>query len=451
MSDSTLSSLAQRVFGLTQGEGLRARLIRGGLGSAAIQAANRMLALALGIVLARNLGTAGYGTYAYAFAIMSLLMVLAEAGMPTLLMREIAASQGREDWGLLRGVLRRAGQFVTLTATTVSLIGLFILGWFADSLHPEVFYTSMLMLLLLPLSALCKTVAHAMYGLHRVVIGRAVDMLIRPLLVVLIVAGVFIFWPEQRQPHIAMAAQLFGALAALIVGTLVLRRFLPSETRTAVPKYRNRQWLKSALPFTLIGGAGVINNQADIIMLGWFSEPGEVGVYRVAVQGATLMAFSWQVVNPVVAPQFSGLYAKGDMLRLQHLVTRSARIILLAALPVALAFGLAGKLIILRVFGAEFGAAYGPLAVLIVGQLVLAAFGISGPLLSMVGFESKISKAMWISTLANIILNVLLIPTFGMFGAAVATAFTISGWHAYLVWLSRGHLGILVSPFRGAR
>lgn len=115
----------------------------------------------MGIFLARVLGSEGYGVYAFAFAVMGLLMVVAEAGVPALLVREVAAAQGREEWGLLYGLLRRACQFVMLTATTVSLVGLLVLWWFADGLSPQVFHTMTLLLLLLPLAALAKIVAYA--------------------------------------------------------------------------------------------------------------------------------------------------------------------------------------------------------------------------------------------------------------------------------------------------
>ena len=445
MAESSL--LKHRLKHLATSDGFKFRLIRGGFGSAGIQVANRILALALGIVLARTLGPDGYGVYAYAFAIMSLLMVAAEAGVPTLLMREVAASQGRGEWGLLRGALRRGAQFVTLVATTVSMLGLLILAWFIDSLRPEVLYTTALMLLVLPVAALCKTVAHAMRGLHRVVVGQAVDMLIRPLLVLTIIAAVFMVWPEQREPYVAMAAQLLGALVVLLIGTLVLRRVLPEDSRAAAPEYKSRQWLKSALPFTLIGGAGIINNQADIIMLGWFMESDDVGIYRVAVQGATLVGFCLQAVSAVVAPQFSRLHAQGDTKRLQRLVTNSTRAVLAAALPIALVFMVGGGAIAGHVFGGEYAAAYPSLAILAAGQLTLAVLGLTGPLVSMTGFEKIVSTAMWLSAFANIVLNLVLIPSFGLNGAAMATVFTVFGWHVFLFMLSKKRLGVTVLPF----
>lgn len=437
-----MPTITQHIHNLSQGDGFKARLVRGGLGSAGVQAANRLLTLGLGIVLARMLGPDGYGVYAYAFAMMSLLMVVAEAGVPTLLMRELAASHGRGEWGLLRGALRRGAQFATLAATTVTLLGLFALWWFADSMQQEVLYTTALMLLALPIMALTKTVAHAMRGLHRVVVGKGLEMVIRPLFVLLIVAGVFMAWPEQRQPHIAMAAQLLGALTALLIGISILPYFLPSQNRAVPAEYRSRQWLKSALPFTLFGGAAIVNNQADIIMLGWFTDSGEVGVYRVAAQGATLVAFSLQAVNGVVAPQFSRLHAQGDIERLQQLVTSSARIILAGALPMAVAFMLAGGLIVELIFGSKYVNAHIPLAILAAGQLINAGFGSVGFLLNMTGHESITARLLWQTAALNIILNLLLIPFFELPGAAAASAFSLALWNILLYRQVRNQLGI---------
>lgn len=430
------------------GDGLKAQLIRGGLGSAGVQAVNRFLALALGIVLARSLGTEGYGIYAYAFAIMSLLLVLAEAGVPTLLMREIAASQGGEEWGLLRGALRCGLQSVALVATCVSVMGLLVLWWRVGSLPLPVLNTTAFMLLVLPALALCKTVAHVLCGLHRVVIGQAIVMLIRPLLVLVIVGTGFLLWPNLREPHYAMVGQLVSAIVVLLIGALTLQRLLPAEVKTSVPEYRSREWFRSALPFTLIGGAGVINSHADIVLLGWFVSNEDVGIYRVAVQGASLVAFGLQAVNSIVAPQFAKLYAQHDTVRLQRLVTSSARVVLLAALPFALLFTFGGGLVAEWVFGAEFSKAHAPLAILAVGQLINAAFGSVGFLLNMTGHERVVFRILWQTALFNLVMNFVLIPLIGMSGAAIATAITLMIWNFLLYREVISRLSIFSTAFR---
>ncbi len=442
MNEVAPIGLVQRIRKLATGNRLKARLIRGGIGSASIQAVNRILGLVLAIVLARSLGAEAYGIYAYAYAIMTLLMVVAEAGVPTLLMREVSASQVREEWGLLRGALRRGMQYVSLMATSVSVMGLLVLWWWDGALSPAVVYTMGFMLLVLPVLVLCKSVTHALRGLHRVVIGQAIDMLIRPLLVVGFVSVGFLLWPGLREPYYAMAAQFVGATIVLFIGVLTLRRFLPTEANDVEPEYRSRDWLRCVLPFTLIGGAGIINNHSGIIMLGWLASAEDVGIYRVAMQGAVLVTFGLQAANAVIAPQFARLYVQGEQARLQHLVTISARVILLTALPVAMVFIFAGDVIVGWVFGPMFTQSYTPLAILTLGQLISAALGSVGFLLNMTGHERDVARTLLITAALNIILNLFLIPAFGLAGAASATAISLALWNITLHQIVKRRIGI---------
>jgi O-antigen/teichoic acid export membrane protein len=272
-----LNRTLARLLGQVRGDGLRVHLVRGALGSAGVQAASRVLALLLGIILARALGPEGYGVYAYAFAIMSLLMVVAEAGIPTLLMRELAATLGLCEWGLMRGAMRRGLQLVAVASTTVSAAGLILLALFADMLPPANFQTMAVMLLVLPAAAMAKTVAHALRGLHKVVTAQALEGLLRPLLVIGLVGALFLFSPELRRPWVAMAGQLAAVVTAVVVAAILLKRSIPAAAQEARLEFQSRQWLKSALPFTLIGAALVINNQTDIVMLGWFTTDGQRG------------------------------------------------------------------------------------------------------------------------------------------------------------------------------
>ena len=432
---------------IATGDSFRARLLRRALGSATIQAVSRLLTLGFGIVLARGLGAEGYGVYSYAIAVMTLLMVAAEAGVPTLVMREVAASEARERWGVLHGVLRWAARFVALTSTTIALIGLIGLWAMAETISPTALYTVLAMLLTLPLMAGANTTMCAIRGLHRIVFSQVVDLLLRPVLPLILVIGIFWFLPEQRQPQLVMAAQFIAALAVLIFGTVALQRLTPEAARNARPVYHRRAWLRSALPFTLVGSAGVINTHTDIIMLGWFTTNDEVGIYRVAVQGATLVGFSLQVINVVVAPQFSRLHAQGALEHLQYIVTQSARLVLALAVPFALLLVFAGGLLLRWIFGAEFTSAHLPLAILTCGQLVNAAFGSVGFLLNMTGNEAVAARIMWQAALLNIALNLIFIPQLGMTGAAVATGISLALWNVLLYRQVQRLLGINPTAF----
>ena len=85
----SVGSILSRLQGVTGGAGsLRRQLVHGGAANALLIAINRLLVLAVGVLLARGLGAEAYGIYAYAFAWLTLLTVFAQFGMPVLLLRE---------------------------------------------------------------------------------------------------------------------------------------------------------------------------------------------------------------------------------------------------------------------------------------------------------------------------------------------------------------------------
>lgn len=437
-----------RFLGLAGPRGsLRERMVHGAVGTALVQAVGRLLALGLAIVLARGLGASNYGIYTYAFALLTLLMVVAELGVPTLIMREVAATEARQDWRYLRGVLVRGLQIVLMGSIAVALTGAAAVWWYSGGSWTLQSVTMAWMLALLPLAAVTKTMAAGLRGLGHVVKAQAMEMLIRPVFVLLGVGFLFFMIPELRLPQYAMAIQWMAAVIVLVVVAAMLHQYLPEPAHTTAARFRTRQWLVSAMPLTLIGGAGIINSQTDILMLGFFRTTDEVGIYRVAVQGAALVAFGLQAANAVIAPQFSRLYAQGDKARLQRLVTASARVILLAALPVALIFIIAGGAIAGWVFGPEFTASHLPLAILAAGQLVNAAMGSVGFLLNMTGHERDVARTLLITAGLNVLLNLFLIPPYGLAGAASATAVSLIIWNIVLCRIVKKRIWINSTAF----
>ncbi len=432
---------------LLAGRNLRASLVRAALGSAGILAVSRILVLAVAVVLARLLGATGYGIYAYAFAIMSLLTVPAEAGIPTLLMREVAASDGRGELGMLRGAVIRGLQFVLTAATLVSGLGLIALWLVAGRLDDVQISTNLIMLLILPLAAVGKTITYVLRGLRQILLGLSVELLLRPSIVLALGLGLLIAPEALHQPQYAMASQLAAVTIVAIVAAVSLQRATHRIHLNAPPQYRTLHWLKNALPFTLIGSAGIINNQADLIMIGWYRPPEDVGIYRVAVQGASLIPFGLQAIGASVAPQIARLYGSSDLARLQRLLTRSAQAITLTALPLTVVLVIFGDNIIGWLFGQDFIDAYAALSILAIGQLVNAAMGTIGILLNMSGHERQVAKTLWATAILNILLNIIMIPFFGTIGAAAASTISLVTWNLTLHRIATTHLGLNASIF----
>lgn len=96
----------------------------------------------------------------------------------------------------------------------------------------------------------------------------------------------------------------------------------------------------------------------------------------------------------------------------------------------------------LAVFGPEFSASYLPMIILAVGQLLNVASGPVGTILSMSRQERFVGIGMSVSVICNILLNYLLIPRYGINGAAIATAVSVGIWNLLMVVFAKRILGV---------
>ncbi len=408
-----------------------------------------LLSFAVAVLLARALGPEGFGTYAFALSLVSLLVIVAQMGLPALVVREVARYQLTQDWARLRGLLQRANQAV-FGLSGVLMLGIATLGYFlVDGDGGTALETFAYALLLLPLIALGNLRGAMLRGLHKVVQGQLPEMLVRPFLLFAFVGLCYVF--GSLTPPIAMALYALAAALAFAVGVYLLLRVIPAQVRAARPRYDTAVWLRSALPLSLTSGMQVISRQAGIVILGILASSEEVGLYRVVTDVALMVSITLGVINVVIAPQIARLYHAGDLVRLQKMITWSARAILFTSLPVGIVLIVWGAPILQAVFGAEYVEGRVALAILCVGQIVNAVMGSVAFLLNMTGHERSVAKVVMLATSINITLNLILIPPFGIEGAASATAVSLVIWNVILHRQAKIRLGINSSALSTAR
>jgi O-antigen/teichoic acid export membrane protein len=412
---------------------LRRQLTVGAAGTASLQVTSLVLGLVSSILLARLMGPAGYGTYAYALALVTVMAVPTYLGLPRLIVRQMARYQVNEQWGLMRGLLIRANQAVLAISLATAAVAAGFAWMLRHVYSSEALLTFAASLALLPLLGLGAVRLAALRGLRHVLLGQMPDMLVRNAAFVLALLLAALLWGEHLTPFSAMAMQVGATALAFGIGAILLIRNIPAAAKASQPDYEMKAWLGSALPFMLIGCMQIISTKTDIVMLGFYRPAEDVGVYRVAVQIAMLVVFPLTAVNMVIAPHMARLWAQQDKATFQKMVTWSARGILLLSLPLALLFIGAGELLLSLVFGAAFAAGALPLAILAGGQLVNAGTGSVTSILSMTGHERAAAQAVAVGAAANIVLNVTLIPLWGMAGAAVATLMALVIWNVYMV------------------
>lgn len=421
---SLIAALAAKLSPAGGSDATARFLRRGASASVLLKVSATGLSFLTGVFLARVLGPENFGIYAYAMALATLLAVPAALGLPQLLIREVAASKQRADWGLMRGLLQWSDG-VTVAATVLLMALGAPAAWFLSRTMPEPGLAALgLALLLVPFMALASLRVAALQGLRHVVLAQLPDGLLRP---ALFLVGTLLAWLLLGSTFgvlWALAIQLVVTILAFAAGVVLLAAKRPEPLAAVAPRRRAAAWRASMAPMLFISGVYIINAHADLLMLGLLASAHDVGVYRVATRGSQIMLFMLIAANVAAAPVFASL--AGDRPRLQAAVTLTARIVLLFSLPMALLLVLFGEPLLRLVFGGAYAGAAAALAILAVGQLVNAATGSAAELLMMTGNERANAKVAALGVVANVGGNAVLIPAYGMEGAAVATAVSVA-------------------------
>jgi len=416
---------------------LQSRLIMGVFWSAGLKVANTLMSLVIGIVLARYLGPDKFGVYTYIFAVVTIIGLPTKAGLPSLLVRETAKYQLNQNWPMLRGLLLASNGFAMLAACAAIV---YIVRFWENSSSVEInaFFWA---LLLLPIVAFGNLREATLRGLRNVVAGQIPEMLLRPGFIL-----IFIFTAISHQVtvdvELAVKYNALAAFLAFVVGAILLARALPLQVRQCRADFQPKIWLKSLVPLSLFSGMQVLNGAVSIAILGQLSNMMDVGLFRVALQGAELVAFGLSIFSIVLGPHVARLYEKKDMAKLQRILTLSTRASLAVALSAVALLVVNGELLLQMIFGAEYTSAYRALIVLCIGQMINAATGPVAILLNMSGHENETVKGIAVNLVINVSMCVLLIPLYGHLGAAVAATISFSIYNAIITWAAYRKTGI---------
>lgn len=427
----------KRIIRSLEGEGLRARLMKGALGVAGLQIVNILFILLSGVMLARTLGPESYGMYVFVLSLITLFGLPTNAGLPTLIIRETAKNSLQKRWGYLRGLLLIANAFVIVFSIVTSLA----FAWWFWGVTAESTAVILWALLLLPMVAFGSVRAATLQGLGKVIQGQIPEKIVRPIIMIALLLIMF-FWEVELSPSLAIQFNLVSTFIAFVVGVILLSREIPKSVYESKVNFELKVWASSLVPLSMFAGLKIADTQLTILLLGGMSSAENVGKFRVASIGASLVTFSLMVVNAVLAPQVARLYKSGDLIKLQKIITLSVRVVFILTIPIVSFLIVFGEELVVFVFGDQYLGASSALTILCVGQMVNVSAGSAGLVLNMTGHEMLTLKGIVTALIVSVFLTILLVPTFGIIGAAIAAASSLSVWNIILVFLAYKHTGI---------
>lgn len=420
------------------------QLARGSLISFLLQAIGAGLIFSSELVLARALNTQGYGLYATTFAWLQVLTLVALLGSNNLLLRFIPAYVATKQWSLLHGLLRQCGRGAILIGVCIFIATVLILYFLSDRISSDIRWAFIIGIAALPVYALSLQRQAILRGLHYVASALSPEYIIRPLALLAFVSC--FVWGLNIPLSAAEILALNGVaiLLSFVVGWYWQRRSMPAEIASAPVSTRSSEWLDISIPLFLIAMLQLLIVRMDIILLGAIAGHEQAGIYAAASKVSELIVFALAAANVVVAPIVAGLYAGGDMHGLQNVMVRLAAGVLAFTVPLVLLVVSTGHAV-LGVFGAEFQVAYVPLLILVCGQIVNALSGPVDFIMYMTGHQKQALQIFALVTVLNLALNLLLIPAYGLEGAAIATASSVIIWNLLMRYYVRSRLGIEAS------
>ena len=197
-------------------------------------------------------------------------------------------------------------------------------------------------------------------------------------------------------------------------------------------KFSYHQIFVRSYPMALSAIAYFIMQSIDIIILTIYEGFESIAYYSVAVKLATATALALMSVNIVIAPKIAEIYSTNDFNKLNKLINDSARIIFIISVPILIILFIFSDFV-LSLFGENYVLAREALLLLLAGQFFSSLCGPGAIYLNMTGKQKKLNTILILGLVINIILNLVLIPIYGIEGAAAATLISMIFWNSLIV------------------
>lgn len=423
---------------------LVARIVRGVKASFAAQILYMLSNAVLIVVLTRLfLSPESFGRLYFALSVLGVVGIFASLGLPKSTARYVN-EYAEKDPQQLRYIIRWSMVFlavlVAIVATVLIVSSDALARWLGEPIAPFLLVGAAY----LAARAFSGHLSMILQGFNRITWSAAltaIDGVGRVVVAVALVAAGF-----------GALGALWGyvagyTLAVLVGGVLVYRYYYARFAEAAEPETGlARRLLEYSVPLTATKGAGVIDSKLDSVLIGILLNTSAVGFYIVAKQVSDVLSAPAGAFGTSLSPALGEQKARQNVERASRLYTESLRYVLLLYIPAAAGLILVAEPVIRLVFGSDYLPAVPVLQVLSVFVVAYAVTKITSDGLDYFGRARSRAIAKGGMAVSNVVLNLLLIPVFGVVGAAVATVITFTAYTLVNVYFIHQELTL---DFRG--
>jgi O-antigen/teichoic acid export membrane protein len=387
------------------------------------------------VIIARAFDVSVYGDVSIGLAIVSITTGLSIAGLnhgvPRFISRFDDEASIRGVW--LTGFTVSIGLSVLFTAALFLNLS-FVTGTFFES--PGVDSLLRLFVLAIPVTVAFRLGLGALRGMENTRYKIYAGDLLYPGLRLLALAGLIVAGVGVMS---AGYAYLIAAVAAFLAAHVLFHRLVPLVGPVDL---RIRPLVSFSAPLVVSTILAVLLTRTDLLMLGYFKSSGDAGLYSASYSLATSLLVVVSSMGYLYLPLTSRLDAEGEREAVNEVYQITTKWMFILSFPAFVVFvAFAGDLLSL-VFGSEYRAGATALVILTLGFFSNVVVGRNRETLSALGFTKQILAANVVALALNFVLNLVLIPPYGIVGAAVASTVSYLGQNAVINAVLRFSLDI---------
>ncbi|MFB3764139.1 MAG: flippase [Methanotrichaceae archaeon] len=381
-------------------------------------AVNMLLGIAISVMLGRLLGAEDLGLYREVTTIYSIALVVGALGVTGSITKYIA--EFKSDPKRLNKIAS-AGVLSLLLFGFGTLAVIFLLSdWLAEFFNmPQLSFLFKVISIIFPFALLSQAFVSLVVGLREMKLYAAYT----------IIQSILMGLTTFSLIHLGFG--VMGATAGLVISSAVSSVFILLVARgyfsIDLDDYSSTigELLKFSGPIFLANIVGLINTQADIVLIGHFLSPSNVGFYSVAIGISRLLWVIPQSIQTITYPATAEYWAHKDQPALQKMFDKSMKYTACIISFPGLFFAFFAPEILTAIYGNGFIASVTPMRILLVGTIVYGTMISIGSSVTGAGRPDLGLKLGLISAVTDLILNLILIPYIGIIGAAIATVVSL--------------------------
>ena len=412
-----------------------------------VQVASRVLIKAISLVtigyLTRYLGTTGFGEYTTVFAYLGFFSVLIDFGLYPILVREIAKNESKASY-ILGNI---AGLRIVLSFLVLSV--------------------AFLVSLFLPYSANVKfgiTVAafslfftflnQIFVGIFQVRLRMDLAALGDVLGRIVVFSLVLLFIYKHLGFLLIISTAVFGNLAQTVLSFLLSRKYIHFNFTFDFSFWR--KIFKITLPLAVVSILGIIHFKVDTLILSLLKPASDVGIYGAPYKILEVLISFPAIFVGLIFPTFSRLFAQKAQEDFKRIFQKAFDFLVISAIPVVVGiFVLAGPIMDL-IAGKEFAPSSFVLKILTLSIFSIFLATLMNDCLIAVDLQKKLVRIYLVAVIINVCGNIILIPLYSYYGAAIMTVITeslilvLTSWAVFKFLKLRPSFSVLFKSFLSA-